>query len=144
MSAANGDKMAAGTVALDHIEFTPNSGRDADIANDDSKADPERVASFVVSSDEVRKYTKSDDAAMKAMAEYNGPPLVLDEATSRRLLRKIDWYIMPILYEHSRNLDVHPSDWILASSVGVSTISTRSQSPMPGMQSRLILRYAAD
>ena len=52
----------------------------------------------VVTADEVKTYSKADDAAMKAMADYDGPPLVLDDETSKRLLRKIDWHIMPILF----------------------------------------------
>lgn len=43
------------------------------------------------------KYTREDDEAMKAIANYDGPPLVLDEATNRRLLRIIDWHLLPIL-----------------------------------------------
>lgn len=106
MSAPIDGKMATGNVALDHIEFTPTSGRNVNNTNDASKTDVETAVSTVVTTDEVRKYSKSDDEAMKAMAQYEGPPLVLDEATSRRLLRKIDWHIMPILYEHPQSHDL--------------------------------------
>jgi ACS family allantoate permease-like MFS transporter len=51
----------------------------------------------VVTEDEVQKYSKDDDEAMAAYARYHGPPLVLDEATNKRLLRTIDWHLMPIL-----------------------------------------------
>lgn len=51
----------------------------------------------VITSDDVQKYSKDDDEAMKAMVNYDGPPLILDEATNRRLLRKIDWHLMPVL-----------------------------------------------
>lgn len=51
----------------------------------------------VVTEDEVQKYSKDDDEAMAAYARYQGPPLVLDEATNKRLLRTIDWHLMPIL-----------------------------------------------
>lgn len=43
------------------------------------------------------KYTPEDDDAMKAIANYDGPPLVLDEATNRRLLRTIDFHLLPVL-----------------------------------------------
>lgn len=36
------------------------------------------------------------DEAMKAFAGHEGQVLELDEATSRRLLRKIDLHIMPV------------------------------------------------
>jgi ACS family allantoate permease-like MFS transporter len=51
----------------------------------------------VVTEDTVQKYSKDDDEAMKAFARYQGPPLILDEATNKRLLRTIDWHLMPIL-----------------------------------------------
>lgn len=38
-----------------------------------------------------------DDEAMKAMAAYGGQPIHIDEATNRRLLRTIDWHLMPIM-----------------------------------------------
>ena len=51
----------------------------------------------VITEDEVQKYSKDDDEAMAAYARYMGPPLILDEATNKRLLRTIDWHLMPIL-----------------------------------------------
>lgn len=51
----------------------------------------------VVTEDEVQKYSKDDDEAMAAYARYHGPPLVLDKETNKRLLRTIDWHLMPIL-----------------------------------------------
>lgn len=91
-------KTASGSVALDHVEFTPSNVQDVSKSSGASAVDIEHASTPVVTPDEVQKYTKADDEAMKAMAQYDGPPLVLDEATSRRLLRKIDWHIMPILY----------------------------------------------
>lgn len=91
------DKTASGNVALDHIEFTPTDAQGAAKHNDDAAMDIEHASTPAVTPDDVQKYSKSDDAAMKAMAEYKGPPLILGETTSRRLLRKIDWHIMPIL-----------------------------------------------
>lgn len=51
----------------------------------------------VVTENQAEKYSKDDDEAMKAYAMYQGPPLVLDEVTNKRLLRTIDWHLMPIL-----------------------------------------------
>ncbi|KAK8183098.1 membrane transporter [Phyllosticta capitalensis] len=42
-------------------------------------------------------HSHNADAAMKALAEYEGEVLELTEETNKRLLRKIDWHIMPIL-----------------------------------------------
>lgn len=39
---------------------------------------------------------KDADEAMRAFADYDGAGEVIDEATSRRLLRKIDMRIMPV------------------------------------------------
>jgi ACS family allantoate permease-like MFS transporter len=77
-----------------HIELLTskmNSQPDEDIAAADLEAGK------MVASDDVMKYTQDDDEAMKALANYDGPPLVLDEATNRRLLRTIDWHLMPVL-----------------------------------------------
>ncbi|GAM86548.1 hypothetical protein ANO11243_045620 [Dothideomycetidae sp. 11243] len=41
--------------------------------------------------------THDDDEAMKAMAAYGGQPIHIDEATNRRLLRTIDWHLMPVM-----------------------------------------------
>ncbi|KAK8152135.1 major facilitator superfamily domain-containing protein [Phyllosticta citrichinensis] len=42
-------------------------------------------------------HSHNADAAMKALAEYEGQVLELNEETNKRLLRKIDKHIMPIL-----------------------------------------------
>ena len=41
------------------------------------------------------KHANDADEAMKAFEGYEGESLVLDEATSKKLLRKIDWHLMP-------------------------------------------------
>jgi MFS transporter, ACS family, allantoate permease len=51
----------------------------------------------VITDDAVKSFNKYDDEAMKAFAEFDGEPLVLDEPTKRRLLRTIDWHLMPVL-----------------------------------------------
>ena len=44
----------------------------------------------------VAKHANDADEAMKAFAGHEGEILELDEATSRRLLKKIDFHLMPV------------------------------------------------
>lgn len=44
----------------------------------------------------ILKHTKDADEAMKAFEGHEGERLVLDEATNKRLLRKIDLNILPV------------------------------------------------
>ena len=46
---------------------------------------------------QVLKHSYDADEAMKAYEDFDGEPIVLDEATNKRLLRKIDLNIMPLL-----------------------------------------------
>ncbi|MCJ1483443.1 hypothetical protein MMC06_003610 [Schaereria dolodes] len=48
-------------------------------------------------SDPILKHANDADEAMKAFADHEGDVLVLDEATNKRLLRKIDLNLMPLL-----------------------------------------------
>jgi hypothetical protein len=43
------------------------------------------------------KHVPDADEAMKAFEEMQGEAIELDEATNRRLVRTIDWHIMPIM-----------------------------------------------
>lgn len=43
------------------------------------------------------KHKIDADEAMKAFEGHEGEVLVLDDATKRRLLRTIDWHLMPLL-----------------------------------------------
>lgn len=47
-------------------------------------------------SDKVILHANDADEAMKAFVSSEGEVLVLDEATSKRLLRKIDLHLMPV------------------------------------------------
>lgn len=48
--------------------------------------------------DKLVKHTHTDgDEAMKAFDELQGEAIELDDATNRRLLRRIDLHIMPIM-----------------------------------------------
>jgi len=62
-----------------------------------SLADMEKipVRSGSVIPDKVLKHANDADEAMKAFEGHEGEVLVLDEATNKRLLRIIDWNILP-------------------------------------------------
>ncbi|KAK6430813.1 Allantoate permease [Oleoguttula sp. CCFEE 5521] len=47
--------------------------------------------------EDILKHSHDADEALKAFASHDGQVLQLDEATNRRLLRKIDWNLMPIM-----------------------------------------------
>lgn len=80
------------------VEVSANSNlSQAEMATKKDVTPMEIEDARVVTEDEVQKYSKDDDEAMAAYAKYHGPPLVLDEATNKRLLRTIDWHLMPIL-----------------------------------------------
>lgn len=50
---------------------------------------------------QVLKHANDADEAMKAFEGHDGELLVLDEATNRRLLRKIDLNILPVRVAYS-------------------------------------------
>jgi len=54
-------------------------------------ADPEAVVS-----EKILKHSKDGDEALKALALEGGERLVLDKETERRLLRKIDFNLLPV------------------------------------------------
>ena len=58
--------------------------------------DKEVPRSGSVVPDKILKHSKDADEAMKAFEGHEGESIVLDEATNRRLLRKIDWNILPV------------------------------------------------
>ena len=43
------------------------------------------------------KHSRHVDEAMKAFADTDGEPLVITEETNKRLLKKIDWHLIPIM-----------------------------------------------
>lgn len=47
-------------------------------------------------SKDILKHSQDADEAMKAFAGHQGQVIELDEATNKRLLRKIDWNLMPV------------------------------------------------
>ena len=50
---------------------------------------------------EVVKHANDADEAMRAFEDHDGEVLVLDEATNKRLLRKIDRNILPVRVAHA-------------------------------------------
>ncbi|KAJ4346363.1 Allantoate permease [Didymosphaeria variabile] len=85
--------------------------------------------------DKILKHSHDADAAMKAFEGYEGQTLELSEETNRRLLRKIDRHLMPILcivyglnyldkttlsYASIMGLKLPPSDDKLKSGIGIS------------------------
>lgn len=46
----------------------------------------------------LQKHAHDADEAMKAISELHGETITIDEETNKRLLRRIDWHIMPIMY----------------------------------------------
>ncbi|KAJ5818573.1 hypothetical protein N7474_004164 [Penicillium riverlandense] len=75
-----------------HIELA-STGAAADQVTPEADIETAKA----IAPEEVRKYSRDDDEAMKAMADYDGPPLVLDAETNKRLLRTIDWHMLPVL-----------------------------------------------
>lgn len=45
----------------------------------------------------LEKHAHDADDAMKAIDELHGEALEIDEATNKRLLRTIDWHMMPLM-----------------------------------------------
>jgi ACS family allantoate permease-like MFS transporter len=46
--------------------------------------------------EQIFKHSHDADAALKAFANYHGRIIEIDDVTNRRLLRKIDWNLMPV------------------------------------------------
>ena len=46
--------------------------------------------------DKILKHSHDADAAMRAFEGYEGQTIEISEETNRRLLRKIDWHLMPV------------------------------------------------
>lgn len=85
--------------------------------------------------DTILKHSHDVDAAMKAFEGYEGQTIELSEETNKRLLRKIDRFLMPILcivyglnyldkttlsYASIMGLKLPPSDDKLKSGIGIS------------------------
>jgi len=58
-----------------------------------------------VAASQVLKHTQDADVALEAFASYrDGSVIVIDEETNRRLLRKIDWNLMPVMVSINSSL----------------------------------------
>ena len=54
------------------------------------------IRSGSVVPEKILKHSHDADAALKAFADYEGMVIEIDEATNKRLLRKIDMHLMPV------------------------------------------------
>ena len=45
----------------------------------------------------LEKHAHDADEGMKAIQQLHGESITIDEATNKRLLRTIDWHMMPLL-----------------------------------------------
>jgi MFS transporter, ACS family, allantoate permease len=50
-----------------------------------------------VAAERIVKHAKDADAALKALEALDPSQIHIDDETNRRLLRKIDWHLMPIM-----------------------------------------------
>jgi ACS family allantoate permease-like MFS transporter len=64
----------------------------------EANADVEKVAAAEKQVDsKIMKHSHDADEAMKAFQGTEGQVITIDEATNRRLLRIIDWHMMPLM-----------------------------------------------
>jgi ACS family allantoate permease-like MFS transporter len=62
-----------------------------------TSADAERKLSVAsVAQGKLMEHSHDADEAMAAFAEMHGMSLEIDEATNKRLLRRIDWNLLPV------------------------------------------------
>ena len=73
------------------------SAKDGDLSSPVQQIENRKFVEMEESIEQVECHSHDADEAMKAVAEHGGEPLVLDAATNKRLLRTIDWHLMPIL-----------------------------------------------
>lgn len=80
------------------IAQDPGKGGDAFLPGTNIKE--EDVRHGKVAPDQLLKNAKDKDAdvALKAFANYQEQVTEIDEATNKRLLRKIDWNLMPVCF----------------------------------------------
>lgn len=69
----------------------------------DPEESTDRNASIVA--EKILKHSHDADAALKAFTEHQGQVIEIDEATNKRLLRIIDWHLMPVSYSHKIEMD---------------------------------------
>ena len=78
-------------MAEDRISTDPTAlEKEAGLGQEDEKRNP---------SEAILRHGLDADEALKAFIGLEGEQLVLDEDTNRKLLRKIDWNIIPVSSE---------------------------------------------
>ncbi|KAF2457743.1 putative MFS allantoate transporter [Lineolata rhizophorae] len=84
---------------------TPSDRRDSDKTASERDVEKEPIPGISadairageVQPEKVLKHAVDADEALKAFAQYGGQVIHIDEETNRRLLRTIDWHLMPIM-----------------------------------------------
>jgi ACS family allantoate permease-like MFS transporter len=78
----------------------PTEMRDLEKANHDvlpgTDIPKAAIESGHILPEDIIKHSHDADVALKAFASYGGEVIHIDEATNKRLLRKIDWNLMPV------------------------------------------------
>lgn len=64
---------------------------------DEKAAPPPKVDAEKQVDPTLEKHAHDADEAMQAIQDMQGEAIELDEATNKRLLRRIDWHMMPIM-----------------------------------------------
>lgn len=64
---------------------------------DEKAAPPSTVEAEKHVDPTLEKHGQDADEAMQAFQDMQGEAIELDEATNKRLLRRIDWHMMPIM-----------------------------------------------
>lgn len=77
-----------------------------------------------VAPEQILKHSHDADEAMKAFMSYQGEVIHIDEETNKRLLRKIDWNLMPVCASRFISIRYADSSSFSVSSTG-SIILTR-------------------
>lgn len=82
--------------------ITPPSYDEKNTTHDVEKSSPpqdvaDAIRSGSVVDGKILEHANDGDEALKAFMEAQGQVIEIDEATNKRLLRKIDWNLMPIM-----------------------------------------------
>lgn len=93
------------TMAEKHEVEEHASSNDAEIHEKSAEAEvipgtgitEEDIRSGSVVPEQILKHSHDADIALKAFQEYDGQVIEIDEATNKRLLRIIDWNLIPLM-----------------------------------------------
>jgi ACS family allantoate permease-like MFS transporter len=100
--------MPLNTMAEEQSDRRASDGKSvADVEKETSLEETIRSGSTMPAA--ILKHGQDADEAMKAFASHEGEVIHIDEATNKKLLRKIDWNLMPVceLEDRSRTCRRH-------------------------------------